>query len=406
MSGRKSGGKKCFYEVLGVSEEATDEELKKAYRARALKWHPDKNLEEPEEASRQFKLILEAYETLSDPRERAWYNKHKEQILRGHDKGDIDDDSSFDVFPYFSSSCYSGFGHDENGFYAVYRRVFEEIVKEDLPYFDEDQAKEMPPGFGDADTPYPDVHAFYSHWQSYSTPKTFAWVFEYDTHHAPNRRVSRLMEKENNKLRDAEKKKRNDDVRQLVTFVRRRDKRVQANKKLMELKADENRKKSEENRLKQLQERKKEMEGYQETEWASMSTLETGLQEIEEEYIGKKRQKGKKKGKGGKNRDKRGTSEDPEEEGDEDKGGVNGTGAENGAISEATETLPQATGGSSLDVDEDSLSLEEDEALYCVACDKSFKSVKAFANHENSKKHKANVAALRAALEEDEALLS
>jgi curved DNA-binding protein CbpA len=74
---------KCHYEVLGVSQEANDEELKKSYRKLALKWHPDKNPDNLEEAHKQFQVIQAAYDVLSDPQERAWYDKHRDQILMG-----------------------------------------------------------------------------------------------------------------------------------------------------------------------------------------------------------------------------------------------------------------------------------------------------------------------------------
>ncbi|KAJ2360550.1 J protein jjj1, partial [Coemansia sp. RSA 2607] len=77
--------KTCYYELLGVERSATDSDLKKAYRKQALVWHPDKNHGNTEEATRIFAEIKEAYETLSDPQERAWYDNHREQILRGDD---------------------------------------------------------------------------------------------------------------------------------------------------------------------------------------------------------------------------------------------------------------------------------------------------------------------------------
>lgn len=77
---------KCYYEVLEAERDADDETLKKNYRKLALKFHPDKikisNLDE-NEAKEKFQLIQQAYEVLSDPQERAWYDKHREQILRG-----------------------------------------------------------------------------------------------------------------------------------------------------------------------------------------------------------------------------------------------------------------------------------------------------------------------------------
>lgn len=63
---------KCHYEVLSLKREATTSEIKKAYRRLALQWHPDKNLENSQEAKEQFQLVQNAYEVLSDPQERSW----------------------------------------------------------------------------------------------------------------------------------------------------------------------------------------------------------------------------------------------------------------------------------------------------------------------------------------------
>ena len=74
---------KCHYEVLGVPLNASDDDLKKSYRKLALKWHPNKNLDNLDEAKREFQFIQAAYEVLSDPQERAWYDKHRDAILLG-----------------------------------------------------------------------------------------------------------------------------------------------------------------------------------------------------------------------------------------------------------------------------------------------------------------------------------
>lgn len=68
---------KDYYKTLGISKGATDEDIKKAYRKQALKWHPDKN--KSAAAEEKFKEIAEAYEVLSDPKKREVYDKYGEE---------------------------------------------------------------------------------------------------------------------------------------------------------------------------------------------------------------------------------------------------------------------------------------------------------------------------------------
>ena len=67
--------KKDYYEVLGVGKTATDDELKKAYRRLAKKYHPDANPDNKEEAEAKFKEVNEAYEVLSNPQKRKMYDQ-------------------------------------------------------------------------------------------------------------------------------------------------------------------------------------------------------------------------------------------------------------------------------------------------------------------------------------------
>ena len=73
-----------YYEILSVSRDANVEQIKKAYRKSALRWHPDKNLDQRELAERNFKRLAEAYEVLSDPQKRQIYDRYgKDGLTNG-----------------------------------------------------------------------------------------------------------------------------------------------------------------------------------------------------------------------------------------------------------------------------------------------------------------------------------
>ncbi len=110
--------KRDYYEVLGVSRNATEDEIKKAYRKLALKYHPDRNPGD-KEAEEKFKEAAEAYEVLRDPEKRQLYDQFGHAGLQGtgfsgfHGFEDIF--SSFsDIFEDFFSFGFSG-GKRRNG---------------------------------------------------------------------------------------------------------------------------------------------------------------------------------------------------------------------------------------------------------------------------------------------------
>ncbi|KAK4050691.1 Molecular chaperone (DnaJ super) [Microbotryomycetes sp. JL201] len=71
-----------YYKLLGISKDATDAQIKSAYKKMALKYHPDRNPTNAEEASKKFKELSEAYEVLSDSNKRAIYDQYGEEGLK------------------------------------------------------------------------------------------------------------------------------------------------------------------------------------------------------------------------------------------------------------------------------------------------------------------------------------
>ncbi|KAM5172558.1 dnaJ homolog subfamily B member 1 [Mantella aurantiaca] len=76
---------KDYYKILGLSKGSSEEDIKKAYRKQALKYHPDKNKDPG--AEERFKEIAEAYDVLSDPKKREIFDKYGEEGLKGSPGG-------------------------------------------------------------------------------------------------------------------------------------------------------------------------------------------------------------------------------------------------------------------------------------------------------------------------------
>ena len=328
------GEGRCLYEVLGLTNDATADEIRLAYRKLALQRHPDKLVHSgisEAEATAQFQQLINAYEVLSNPEERAWYDSHRSQILFSDPTSSTG--SVPNLFSFFSNYVYSGYDDTRKGFYKVYSEIFDKIYATEVNFAKKlglrlGSVKEAPV-MGNLESPYSQVTAFYGYWIGFSTVMDFAWVDEYDTRAGPNRKSRRLMDEENRKLRKKAKREYNETVRGLAKFVKRRDKRVidmQMKKSL------EEEKRKEEEKMRKWEELEK-----------GRSERERARAKVEPETV------------------EDDGSDDNWEFDDEDSGGRT----------------------------------EEMEEFYCVLCKKKFRSEKQWKNHEKSRKHKERVAEFR-----------
>ena len=105
-----------YYEILEVTREATDTEIKKSYRRLAVKYHPDKNPGNAE-AEEHFKQISQAYSILSDPQKRQMYDQYGEEAFThgGAGAGGAGFDP-FDLFREAFGGRGGGFGSGSGGF--------------------------------------------------------------------------------------------------------------------------------------------------------------------------------------------------------------------------------------------------------------------------------------------------
>ncbi|KAI9302941.1 hypothetical protein BJ944DRAFT_166328 [Cunninghamella echinulata] len=368
----------CYYDLLSIERNATGDEIKKAYRKQALIWHPDKNADRVQESTERFALIQEAYEVLSDPQERSWYDGHRDAILRGdnhNNTGQRDSSAgttSDDLLRYFSVSEFKGFNDTDQGFYTVYRKLFQKLAEEeeeafrnnptqydndDMDDIDEKDIYMSLPSFGNTKTPFADnskdgqsnlgfgayVRDFYSAWSNFSTRKTFQWLDKWRLSDAPNRIVRRAMEKENKKARDVGRKEYNDTIRSLATFLKKRDPRMKAYQEEEQKRREEAAAQQKAKIQREKQELQERLANYQEQEWEKVDEKKY----FDDYYLPKKNNNGSEKKK-----KKDGDNDDDNEDDDED----------------------------------DESEVEESD-YYCVVCDKFYKSEQQLSSHESSRKH-------------------
>jgi len=119
------------YAILGVDPRADAKTIRKAYLKQSLKYHPDKNVDDPETAKREFVRIGEAYEVLSDPTQRAAYDRCRRSSHpfrpASHDNTtsySTNDDSS-DYYAATGSSSSSSYSQQQERKYRSYREAFD-----------------------------------------------------------------------------------------------------------------------------------------------------------------------------------------------------------------------------------------------------------------------------------------
>lgn len=416
------GAKQCYYELLGVARDADNDEIKKAYRKAALKQHPDKaalNNLTPEEATKIFQRLNEAYETLSDKQERAWYDQHREQILRGTNwkpagDGKFSDpfEAEIQIWQYFSTDCFEGYADPsskdaEKSFYKVFGDLFmriDRLEKEAEGRSAGDRSTNWAPEFGGPETEWGGfsdsgltttttggrnkrrnkndhddstttvygcgVFSFYEYWTSFVTKRACTYMDEHDLRHAPNRQIRRLMEAENEKLRKQARKEYSDNIQSLVTKVRRWDPRArQADEARRRL--EEQRKARQDEERKKIEEKKKAERNIEELKRAREEELERLFEqqeEIERREAEWRRQQA---------------------------GGLPSSSSSASAGSSPRDEPTPGEGGES-----------DDERgpvrVKCELCSKTFKSRKQFESHCKSKKHLQMVAAIMGADEDEQ----
>ncbi|KAF2685862.1 DnaJ-domain-containing protein, partial [Lentithecium fluviatile CBS 122367] len=347
-AGAAGGGgevKTSYYELLGVERTATDDEIKKGYRRKALELHPDRNYGDTDRTTALFADVQTAYQVLSDPQERAWYDAHEGDILRGAEGKGGDEHYEYNMrvttaeeiarmMGKFRGSV--DFSDSPNGFFGFVREAFEQLAREEQHAADYEGVS-IPdyPSFGHRDDAYEDVvRNFYAIWNGFATVKTFAWMDVYRPSDAPDRRVRRAIEKENKKYREEGIREFNDAVRALVAFVRKRDPRYTPNTQSPEEAAKAQRAASQAKAAKARAANAAKLKEQEDAvpEWAKAREPDEVQEETEEE--------------------------------------------------------------------------SEEEHFECVACRKTFKSERQYDAHEKSKKHQKAVYALKRKMQKDNANLN
>lgn len=388
--------KTCYYELLGVEAHASDLELKKAYRKKALQYHPDKNPDNIDEATAIFAEIRAAYEVLADPQERAWYDSHKDQILSDTPLSQYDDEDDYvvdsavtgvtteELLMFFNTSLYTKFDNSPAGFYQIAGRVFAKLAKDEVQWgqklglagfkdlkdiqFEEninnrgyilacdslkaDLGETLFPIFGYSNMSYDELKVFYKKWSSFTTLKSFSWKDEYMYSRNYDRRTKREISKRNEKARTKAKEEYIKTVKRYVTFIKKMDKRMKEGAKKAEQQRKEEERVSKE-AAKIAREQKVKNNSNPDFELQSWQTVDQeNWEELERQY----------------ERDFM---------------------RESATQSDLDDIHKDS---SYVKIENDDNSTEEIIIYDCFICNKTFKSEKQLENHNNTKLHKKNFA--------------
>ncbi|PRP88641.1 hypothetical protein PROFUN_02737 [Planoprotostelium fungivorum] len=184
------------YEIMGLEVkrwEATEDEIKSAYRKLVLVYHPDKNTEINDEA---FKKIQEAFDKLSDPKKRRMYDS-------------TDDDVEITIPTYNPQT---------DDFYTIFAAIFKKVSKFS-------QNKKVP-HIGDDSTKIETVQRFYEWWYNFKSWRDFSFLDEFDQSEAESRDERRWMEKQNERERRKYKQAEAAKILKLTEYAEKVDPRL------------------------------------------------------------------------------------------------------------------------------------------------------------------------------------
>jgi len=245
----KKEPKTDFYEVLGVTMDASQAEIKTAYRSKSMSLHPDKNPNlSPDMANKLMKEVNQAYKALSDYNARQLYDYYRNRYVKGtvtldkmmkklteKEQERKQEEELAKPHPIIAhlkkmaqESSYTGYKSGSESFFEVFGDVFSGIAQQERKYVAMGKRYEYQefPDLGGFPTPLEDVEKFYDYWLGFKSRMDFSFANHYDPGIAKNRREKQAIEADNSRSQ----RKFADDYHRylhyLVKFVKARDPRV------------------------------------------------------------------------------------------------------------------------------------------------------------------------------------